>query len=1104
MTDDEVGYPDFLSPHSNPIAVSGDSVFVVNTPADTLDVIDRKTGEIASRIHVGIDPVGLAVRPDGREVWVSNHVSDSVSVIDTDADSPTYLQVVATIQELDPDSKATRFDEPVGIAFASNEKAYVALSSENVIAVVEVQTRKIVKRIEIPAQDPRAITVRGGRLYVIPFESNNQTQISGGNGELDGDLTTFNAREHVLDNNNVLSVGAVVDIVKHPEVPDRDLFVLDTETDEVIEVVDTLGTLLYGLTVDSHGRVFVAQTDARNDANGRSGTEKHGLAEMENRAFLNQITSVDFDGDRAEPPSFINLEPLPPHHPAKEMALATPFAIQVSEDDTTLVVTAAGSDKLFTVDVESGDVLGRIQVDSVPRGIALESTADGKPSQAWVLNAVANTVSLVDLSDRANPVLVKRVTLEDPTHLEFKLGRIAFNNANASTTGTFSCESCHPDGHTDQLVWVLDTPISTGGDQIVPRLTMPARGLRDTAPYHWDGIPGDPYGGVNTASTREAVEPNSDINVPESSTRHLVDGGLATTMKRVGYTHKNDEGKQGELTGAERDLLAKFLLGVPYPPAQRRSYDNVVSKRAQEGFQLFHIDGDLQGDARANVCGNCHRMPYWVSTNTRGSGMDAPTWRGAYDRWMILPQGRLNIIDFNFYKSITDRGTPERSMWRLSWGGRSRFDPIWDMVLEGSTGFSGSFARQATMNKYFSKDSVAVDLLDTLEKSASEGGIVLHGDGVFVDPESKTATPVALRFNGSDYEVRRNRTKSFTRRELEGLASNGRFVGTFTGRLGRRSDHDHPQPALWSYGPIERQRGKQVFPTLSATNRSMTISGRHIQDGAHLVVNGRRVSGEIVLKEATHEGAADRDRDVTITLEALPNGLLQTKLVSVDNDVFAFVPTDNRLRTRWKGAVENEPFDTSDWIKGKSGVGYERGTGYESLIGIDVEREMRRNSSVYIRIPFMVEDPSVFTGLELRMQFDDGFVVYLNRKRIADENDPRRMTWNSDTGEDSHEARVGEFDRFNVSQGLPLLLPGRNILAIQGLNQSRGSSDFIIRPELIATRPAGDDAGPGSGMHLLQVQNPGGLFSNDYIFFTDAGQENLADPTLQRVKYSSP
>jgi hypothetical protein len=36
-------------------------------------------------------------------------------------------------------------------------------------------------------------------------------------------------------------------------VPDRDLFVFDTKTDKLVETVDTLGTLLYGLAVDSKG-----------------------------------------------------------------------------------------------------------------------------------------------------------------------------------------------------------------------------------------------------------------------------------------------------------------------------------------------------------------------------------------------------------------------------------------------------------------------------------------------------------------------------------------------------------------------------------------------------------------------------------------------------------------------------------------------------------------------------------------------------------------------------------------------------------------------------------------------------------------------------------
>ena len=293
-----------MSPHSSPIAIHGNQVFVANTPSDTVVVIDKKNQKIVACINVGVDPVSVAVRPDGKEVWVSNHISDSVSIIDTVASSPTYLQVVATIQEFDKRARSTRFDEPVGIAFASNKKAYVALSSENEIAVIDVAEREVEKRLKITAQDPRAIVVRGDRLYVIPFESNNQTQLSGGaKDKIDGKLVTFDAYDHSIDNNNVLSLGHVTDIVKHPDVPDRDLYVFDTKTDELVEVIDSLGTLLYGLAVDSKGRVYIAQTDARNDVNGRAGSKKHGLAEMENRAFLNQITIVKL----GEKPEFIDL-----------------------------------------------------------------------------------------------------------------------------------------------------------------------------------------------------------------------------------------------------------------------------------------------------------------------------------------------------------------------------------------------------------------------------------------------------------------------------------------------------------------------------------------------------------------------------------------------------------------------------------------------------------------------------------------------------------------------------------------------------------------------------------------------------------------------------
>ena len=873
---EKIGHPTFVSPHTNPIAMHQGRVFVVNTPAGTLDVIDTATHEVRDRVNVGIDPVSVAIRPDGKEIWVSNHISDSVSVVDIDPTSPLYLQVVATVQAFDSQSRATQFDEPMGIAFANNEKAYVALSSDNQIAVVDVGTRQITNRLNITAQDPRAIKVRGDKLYVIPFESNNKTQLSGGmKDNIDGDLVTFDAVEHSIVTNSKLSLGHVLDIVKHPDMPDRDLYIFDTRTDELIETVDTLGTLLYGLTVDSKGRVFIAQTDARNDVNGRAGTKKHGLAEMDNRAFLNRITRVDHSNEQSPQPTFFDLEPLPPEHPQPGMAAATPYGISISDDDSLLVVTTAGSDQLITIDADSGTIFGRVDVDAVPRGIALSSNTQTDTMSAWVLNAVENTVSVVNIDDPSRPSVVGTVVLEDPTHPTIKRGRMAFETASASTTGTFACASCHPDGHTDQLLWVLHTPIVTGGDQIQPRTTMPIRGLRDTEPYHWDGIPGDPYGGVNAANTESYVPPNSDVSDQTTATRHLIDGGLADTMHLVGTDNANDEGKVGLLSAAQRDDMAVFLLNVPYPPAQRRAYNNEPSQRAKDGFRLFHIDGN--GVNRRDVCGDCHRFPHLVSTNHPTIGMDTPTWRGAYDRFLILPQGRINMVTLPPFAALAEQGIPERELWRFTWGLREAFDPVWDMVLEHSTGYSGAFARQVTLNQQSVGDTITLDLLTALEQSAREDVVILKSHGAFI--RGDTVHPVSLRYDEGRY---RNDSVNLDRDTLVAQAAAGTFVGTITAHHGVKSDAEHPQPAIWTLGPIEEQSGPQRFPQLHAEQLSMTISGRYVASDSHILVDGRRVDGTIDL-QANETLTVELANTPSVGMHLLqlqtPNGLISNDFI---------------------------------------------------------------------------------------------------------------------------------------------------------------------------------------------------------------------------------
>ena len=42
----KIGYPSFMSPHSSPIALNENRLFVVNTPSDTVDVINTRTRKV--------------------------------------------------------------------------------------------------------------------------------------------------------------------------------------------------------------------------------------------------------------------------------------------------------------------------------------------------------------------------------------------------------------------------------------------------------------------------------------------------------------------------------------------------------------------------------------------------------------------------------------------------------------------------------------------------------------------------------------------------------------------------------------------------------------------------------------------------------------------------------------------------------------------------------------------------------------------------------------------------------------------------------------------------------------------------------------------------
>jgi hypothetical protein len=164
-------------------------------------------------------------------------------------------------------------------------------------------------------------------------------------------------------------------------------------------------------------------------------------------------------------------------------------------------------------------------------------------------------------------------------------------------------------------------------------------------------------------------------------------------------------------------------------------------------------------------------------------------------------------------------------------------------------------------------------------------------------------TPVELQFDhrlqGGSYVDRTTGAAMFTRAELVSLAEQGDFTGTFTARLGSKVDVDNPQPAIWSEGPIQVQRGRQVFPSLAGDDTSMLISGRHIQKGADIYLDGRRVAGTVRCQDGDLPACDKENIEVQLVSQPLPGGIhfLQVQnpdgLISNDYIIFSTPPFED-------------------------------------------------------------------------------------------------------------------------------------------------------------------------------------------------------------------
>jgi len=224
-------------------------------------------------------------------------------------------------------------------------------------------------------------------------------------------------------------------------------------------------------------------------------------------------------------------------------------------------------------------------------------------------------------------------------------------------------------------------------------------------------------------------------------------------------------------------------------------------------------------------------------------------------------------------------------------------------------------------------------------------------------------------------------------------------------------------------------------------------------------------------------------------------------LVPEDADKRVLVPTED-IGQQWSTEIH---YDDSAWelaTGSPGGVGYERSSGYEDFISLDLEAHMYgENTSCYIRIPFSIEANELpdLTQLTLKIRYDDGFVAYLNGIEVARRNFNGTPAWNSSSSSTNSDSAAVVFEEIDISESISDLKMDNNVLAIHGMNASRTSSDLLISVELDGViTMAADDFPYANALALLD-----GLRVTELMYHASAGSEfdyielqNISDTTL--------
>jgi len=158
-------------------------------------------------------------------------------------------------------------------------------------------------------------------------------------------------------------------------------------------------------------------------------------------------------------------------------------------------------------------------------------------------------------------------------------------------------------------------------------------------------------------------------------------------------------------------------------------------------------------------------------------------------------------------------------------------------------------------------------------------------------------------------------------------------------------------------------------------------------------------------------------------------------------DIFKYIIPTSSVSSNWTSVNYND----NSWSDGSSGFGYSDGD--------DATYISYGSLSVFIRKDFTISNTDDIISLILDIDYDDGFVAYINGIEVARSNiNGSPPAYNATTNTD-HEAQMysgGLPDRFVIDNFDNILIEGTNTLSIQVHNVSDTSSDLSVIPFLTA------------------------------------------------------